>query len=41
MTLKLKAQNLLDETVTIERGGVTVFEEDPGTAVALSLSLEF
>ncbi|MDX1403020.1 MAG: TonB-dependent receptor [Woeseiaceae bacterium] len=38
MTLKLKAQNLLRETFTIEREGVTVFEEDPGTTVSLSFT---
>ncbi|HWM29396.1 MAG TPA: TonB-dependent receptor, partial [Woeseiaceae bacterium] len=38
MTVKLKAQNLLDETVTIERQGVTVFEEDPGVNYSLSFS---
>ena len=38
MTLKFKAQNLLSETFTIERGGVIVFEEDPGTTVALTFT---
>ncbi|HEX6259394.1 MAG TPA: TonB-dependent receptor [Woeseiaceae bacterium] len=38
MTIKLKAQNLLDETVTIERQGITVFEEDPGINYSLSFS---
>jgi TonB-dependent receptor len=38
MTVKLKAQNLLDETVTIERQGITVFEEDPGVNYSLSFS---
>jgi outer membrane receptor protein involved in Fe transport len=38
MTIKVKAQNLLDETVTIERQGITVFEEDPGTNYSLSFS---
>ena len=38
MTIKVKAQNLLDETVTIERQGVTVFEEDPGINYSLSFS---
>jgi TonB-dependent receptor len=38
MTIKVKAQNLLDETVTIEREGVTVFEEDPGVNYSLSFS---
>ena len=38
MTFKLKAQNLLDETVTIEREGITVFEEDPGMTISLSFT---
>lgn len=38
MTIKIKAQNLLGETVTIERQGVTVFEEDPGINYSLSFS---
>ncbi len=38
MTVKLKAQNLLDETITIERAGIVTFEEDPGTSVGLSFS---
>ncbi|MDH4107463.1 MAG: TonB-dependent receptor [Gammaproteobacteria bacterium] len=36
MTVKLKAVNLLDETITIERAGVVTYEEDPGTSFALS-----
>lgn len=38
MTLKFKAQNILSETVTIDREGVTVFEEDPGTTVSLGFT---
>ncbi|MDJ0749090.1 MAG: TonB-dependent receptor [Woeseiaceae bacterium] len=38
MTVKLKAQNLLNETITIERAGIVTFEEDPGTSVGLSFS---
>ena len=38
MTIKIKAQNLLGETVTIERQGITVFEEDPGINYSLSFS---
>ena len=38
ITVKLKAQNLLDETVTIERQDVVVFEEDPGIGYSLSFS---
>lgn len=36
LTFKLKALNLLDETITIERGGVVTYEEDPGTSYSLS-----
>jgi TonB-dependent receptor len=36
LTFKLKASNLLDETLTIERGGVVAYEEDPGTSYSLS-----
>lgn len=36
MTFKLKARNLLGETVTIERAGVITYEEDPGTSYSLS-----
>ncbi|HEX5766064.1 MAG TPA: TonB-dependent receptor [Woeseiaceae bacterium] len=38
MTVKLKAQNLLEETVTIERQGIIVFEQDPGINYSLSFS---
>ncbi len=38
ITVKLKAQNLLDETVTIERQDVVVFEEDPGVNYSLNFS---
>jgi len=38
MTFKVKMQNLLGETVRIERNGAIVFEEDPGTLYALSFS---
>ena len=38
MTLKVKAQNLLNETVTIEREGVVVFEEDPGSTISISFN---
>jgi outer membrane receptor protein involved in Fe transport len=36
ITLKLKLQNLLDETVEIERQGVVIFEEDPGLSYSMS-----
>lgn len=38
MTLKIKAQNLLDESITIERSGITTFEEDPGMNFAISFT---
>ena len=38
MTLKIKAQNLLDDTITIEREGVVVFEEDPGSTFSISFT---
>lgn len=38
LTVKVKAQNLLDETVTIERRGVTVFEQEPGINYSLGFS---
>jgi TonB-dependent receptor len=45
MTLKFKAQNLLGDTIEIQRSEpgrtVTVFEEDPGTTYSLAFSLEF
>jgi outer membrane receptor protein involved in Fe transport len=41
ITVKAKLQNLLNETVTIEREGVTVFEEKPGMTAALSVNLTF
>ena len=36
ITVKLKIQNLLDETVEIERGSVVIFEEDPGQSYSLA-----
>jgi len=41
ITVKAKLQNLLNETVTIEREGVTIFEEKPGMTAALSVNLTF
>lgn len=38
MTFKVKLQNILDETTTIERGGITVFEEEPGQTFSVSFS---
>ena len=40
-TVKFKVQNLLDETVEIERAGVVTFAEKPGTAVALKVKYDF
>ena len=40
-TVKFKAQNILNETIIIERAGVAVFEEDPGTTVSLGLTWGF
>jgi len=36
ITFQLKAQNVLSETVTIQREGIVVFEEDPGTTISIS-----
>lgn len=41
LTIKAKAQNVLDEVVEIEREGVITFEEKPGTALSLSASYRF
>ena len=41
LTLKLKLQNLLDESVEIDREGVTSFEETPGTSASLALDWTF
>lgn len=38
MTLKIKAQNILDEAVTIEREGIAVFREKPGTSFSISFN---
>ena len=38
MTFKLKAQNVLNESITIKREGIVVFEEDPGTTFSLSFN---
>ncbi|MBT8077709.1 MAG: TonB-dependent receptor [Gammaproteobacteria bacterium] len=38
ITFKVKAQNLLGETIEIQRQGVTTFREDPGTTVSVSFS---
>jgi len=38
MTLKLKAQNVLNESVSIKRDGIIVFDENPGTTISLSFN---
>ena len=40
-TVKLKVQNLLDESIEIERAGVVTFAENPGMAVALKVKYDF
>ena len=40
-TVKFKVQNLLDETVEIERAGVVTLAENSGTAVALKVKYDF
>ena len=35
LTLQVRAQNLLQDTVEIKRGDITVFEEDPGTNIGV------
>ena len=40
-TVKLKVQNILDETVEIERAGVVTFAEAPGMSVALKVKYDF
>jgi TonB-dependent receptor len=39
--VKLKVQNILDETVEIERAGVVTFAEAPGMSVALRVKYDF
>ena len=41
ITIKTKAQNLLDETITIERGGIITYREKPGASISLSASYRF
>ncbi len=41
LTIKAKAQNLLGETIVIERADVPVYEEDPGTVYSLAFSYGF
>ncbi|MEM7612062.1 MAG: TonB-dependent receptor [Pseudomonadota bacterium] len=37
LTVKAKAQNVLGETITIEREGVVTFEQDPGSTFAVAV----
>jgi TonB-dependent receptor len=41
VTLKVKAQNILNSSIDIEREGVVVFQEDPGTNFSVSASWAF
>jgi TonB-dependent receptor len=41
LTIKAKAQNVLEEEIEIERGGVTTYHEKPGATVTLSASYRF
>ena len=41
LTVKLKAQNLLNDTVELTTGGITTFEEDPGTSYSATVSWSF
>lgn len=38
MTIKARAQNILGSTIDIEREGVVVFTEDPGTTLSIAFS---
>ncbi len=39
VTVRFKARNLLDDSISIDRAGVTIFDEKPG--VTLSLSVQY
>jgi hypothetical protein len=41
LTIKTKAQNLLDEEIEIERGGIITYREKPGASISLSASYRF
>ncbi len=41
LTFKAKAQNLLNSTVELTTGGITTFEEDPGTSFSATVSWSF
>jgi outer membrane receptor protein involved in Fe transport len=39
--IRLRAQNLLDEEVAVERQGIEVFNEKPGTSISLDVKYQF
>ena len=39
-SVKVKAQNLLDETATISASGVTVYERSPGSSISLKVKYQ-
>lgn len=41
LTVKAKAQNILDEAIEIEREGVLTFEQKPGIGISLSAAWKF
>ena len=41
VTFKIRARNILNESISIERADVTVFEEDPGTDILVNLQWGF
>ncbi|MEM9171625.1 MAG: TonB-dependent receptor [Pseudomonadota bacterium] len=41
LIINLKARNVLGETVTIEREGVRIFEQDPGSTLSVSLQWNY
>lgn len=41
LTIKAKAQNVLDEEIQIERAGLITFEEKPGATLSLSAAYRF
>ncbi|MCG8371344.1 MAG: TonB-dependent receptor, partial [Proteobacteria bacterium] len=41
LTFKVKVQNILNDTVELTTGGITTFEEDPGTSYSATVSWSF
>jgi TonB-dependent receptor len=41
VSVKLKLQNLLGSTIEIEQDGVTIFEQEPGQTISLSVAWEY